>query len=455
MEIIIVWLNSVVNTFFRPVFLWLFPQFSLKSDEKLAYIGITSSQAALLLLYCIRNTRNATPQSGGDYMDQNRKNTPNEDAIGEIISWVITFILLFAVWPVGIFMLLRKLRGYAKTAGRADAHAVVSAEKQPSKKTQKNIQKTLARKSGRFISFILLVISIILFAIGVNMISGAVRDIFGNGLTRWSDLFFGLFYFVGGLISFFSRNVMANRFSRYKRYYAFVDERGIVSIPEISRGVGYAYKTVIRDLQAMINAGYFGPNAYLDSELDSLVLFAEAAMEVRRSKKAQQTTPQTAQKPEKPDNQYMAIIIELRELNDTIADIPISDKIDRIEVLTAKIFRIVEDNPSKLPQIRRFMNYYLPTTLKLLHSYATLEKQDIHGENITAAKENIGRILETLATGFEQQLDQLFQSDVMDIAADINVLENMMQQDGLTGEKTELSVMSSGAAAGTTATLGM
>jgi len=385
-------------------------------------------------------------------MDNNKKNFPNEDATGEIISWVVTFILLFAFWPVGILMLLRKLRGYAKTAGRADAHAVSSSEKYVKAKTKKDTKNPLARKSGKFISFILLVISLVLFIIGANTLSGAVRDIFRNGIFRWSELFFGVFYFIGGFISFFSRNIMVNRFSRYKRYYAFVDERGIVPISEIARGVGNSQKAVVRDLQAMINAGYFGPNAYLDSELDSLVLFAEAALEARRAKKAEQGQPGVTEKPagqEKPDNQYMAIIIELRELNDTIADIPISDKIDRIEVLTAKIFRIVEDNPAKLPQIRRFMNYYLPTTLKLLHSYATLEKQDIHGENITAAKENISRILETLATGFEQQLDQLFQSDVMDIAADINVLENMMQQDGLTGEKSELSVMSSDGAVGT------
>jgi len=385
-------------------------------------------------------------------MDNNKKNFPNEDATGEIISWVITFILLFAFWPVGILMLLRKLRGYAKTAGRADAHAVSSSEKYDRAKVKKDSRNPLAKKSGKFISFILLVISIVLFIIGANTLSGAVRDIFRNGLFRWSELFFGVFYFIGGFISFFSRNIMVNRFSRYKRYYAFVDERGIVPISEIARGVGNPPKMVIRDLQAMINAGYFGPNAYLDSELDSLVLFAEAAMEARRAKSAEQGRPGTDAKPagqEKPDNQYMAIIIELRELNDTIADIPISDKIDRIEVLTAKIFRIVEDNPAKLPQIRRFMNYYLPTTLKLLHSYATLEKQDIRGENITAAKENISRILETLATGFEQQLDQLFQSDVMDIAADINVLENMMQQDGLTGDKPELSAMGSGGVVGT------
>jgi 5-bromo-4-chloroindolyl phosphate hydrolysis protein len=82
------------------------------------------------------------------------------------------------------------------------------------------------------------------------------------------------------------------------------------------------------------------------------------------------------------------------------------------------------------------MSYYLPTTLKLVRSYATLEKQGVKGENITSTKKSIGEILDTLSVGYEQQLDQLFKSDAIDIAADINVLENLMQQDGLTGEKS-------------------
>jgi 5-bromo-4-chloroindolyl phosphate hydrolysis protein len=80
------------------------------------------------------------------------------------------------------------------------------------------------------------------------------------------------------------------------------------------------------------------------------------------------------------------------------------------------------------------MNYYLPTTLKLLHAYETLEKQGIKGENIMSAKQDIERVLDTLASGYEQQLDNLFKADAIDISADIDVLESMMEQDGLTND---------------------
>jgi len=185
----------------------------------------------------------------------------------------------------------------------------------------------------------------------------------------------------------------------------------------------------------MIDAGYLGPDAYIDAQLQSLILCREEAEKSHAS-----AGPDTDPGEEVPENQYMIILQELRELNSTIADISISVKVERIEGLTAKIFRTVEENPEKIPQIRRFMNYYLPTTKKLLRSYATMEKQGIHGENIQAAKENIGNILDTLARGFEEQLDQLFKSDVIDIAADINVIENMMKQDGLSGEQPELRI---------------
>ena len=134
-------------------------------------------------------------------------------------------------------------------------------------------------------------------------------------------------------------------------------------------------------------------------------------------------------------SEYDKIIREIRELNDRIADKVISDKIDRIELLTTRIFHLVEERPAMKPQIRKFMNYYLPTTLKLLDSYALLEAQGIEGDNITASKKEIERTMDTLIAGFEKQLDRLFSSQAMDITADVEVLEGMMAQDGLGDNK--------------------
>ena len=312
-----------------------------------------------------------------------------------------------------------------------------------SRKTKAQIKKgrtALEKKSGKFISIVLLLISLALFILGANTIAVAARDIWGKGIDRWPDFFLGIFYFIGGFIALFSRNISARRFARYKRFFVFVSGRGSVPIPEIARASGLSVRIVKRDIQAMINEGYLDRDAYIDRELNCLVMPGGRAEEADGAAKDAAGASPSANA-DKPENRYMEIILELREINNSIADVSISEKIDRIEEFTGKIFRIVEENPEKLPRIRRFMNYYLPTTIKLLRSYATLEKQGIDGENITTAKESIGRVLDTLATGYKQQLDQLFESDAIDIAADINVLENLMQQDGLTENKTELKTM--------------
>lgn len=309
------------------------------------------------------------------------------------------------------------------------------------KKAKKKKLTPLEKKTGKFVSTMILLLSIALLILGVNTIIGSVRGFPVFGIGSLVQLSLGTLYIIGSVIAFCTRNIGVNRIARFKKYYAVISGRDIVPMPDIARATGRSPGKVARDVQIMINERYLGAGAYIDSELDSLVLSPGAADAVRRAARVSQEPPVTAE--EIPENQYMAIMMELRELNVSIADISISEKVDRIEAVTAKIFRIVEEDPSKLPQIRRFMSYYLPTTQKLLRSYALLEKQGITGENITAAKENIGRILDTLATGFEQQLDQLFRADAIDIAADIDVLENLMQQDGLTGEKPEMKTMES------------
>ena len=77
------------------------------------------------------------------------------------------------------------------------------------------------------------------------------------------------------------------------------------------------------------------------------------------------------------------------------------------------------------------MNYYLPTTLKILNAYAQMDAQGVEGENISAAKERIEGMMDKVVEGFEKQLDQLFKTEAMDIATDVEVLERMLDKDGL------------------------
>lgn len=134
-------------------------------------------------------------------------------------------------------------------------------------------------------------------------------------------------------------------------------------------------------------------------------------------------------------NQYIA---KMRSANDAIPDTDLSECIDRMEQSSKAIFEYISSNPDKAPQIRKFMNYYLPTTMKLLESYQRLDSQVVKGENISGTMEDIERMLYTIAGAFEKQLDALFSEEAMDISTDISVFESMLKQEGFVspgGEK--------------------
>ena len=128
-------------------------------------------------------------------------------------------------------------------------------------------------------------------------------------------------------------------------------------------------------------------------------------------------------------------IADIRRLNDEIPDERISAQIDLIERLTAQIFDCVRKNPKKLSQIRQFLNYYLPTTIKLMEQYVTLQNQSLKTENITEGMQKIEDLLDKVIIAFQRQLDALFEADVVDITADIRVMEQMMASEGLTEKK--------------------
>ena len=130
-------------------------------------------------------------------------------------------------------------------------------------------------------------------------------------------------------------------------------------------------------------------------------------------------------------------IAEMKRLDDNIPDEKLSAQIRRLEEVSGQIFAQVKADPKKLPQIRKFMDYYLPTTLKLLNAYDRMSGTDVSGENIDSTMSRVEQMMGTIVTAFEKQLDSLFGSEALDISTDISVLETMMAREGLAGERME------------------
>jgi len=126
---------------------------------------------------------------------------------------------------------------------------------------------------------------------------------------------------------------------------------------------------------------------------------------------------------------------EIRRLNAGIPDARVTAQLAEIETLTRKIFEQLEAHKDKLPQCRRFLDYYLPTTVKLVRQYADLRGQGLKDGNVAEAMKKIEEMLGKVTVAYRKQLDSLFASDVVDITADIAVMEQMMAAQGLTGQE--------------------
>lgn len=124
-------------------------------------------------------------------------------------------------------------------------------------------------------------------------------------------------------------------------------------------------------------------------------------------------------------------VSEMRRLNDNIQDGKLSAQIDDLELTTTKIVDRVLLHPEKKRDIRRFMNYYLPTTLKLLNTYDRMGTEGVEGENIDATMRKVEKTMDTIVAAFHKQLDALYADEALDISTDITVMENMLRREGL------------------------
>ncbi len=127
------------------------------------------------------------------------------------------------------------------------------------------------------------------------------------------------------------------------------------------------------------------------------------------------------------------MLSQIRREDELIPDPELSAQIMELEGITTRIFQTVIEQPGKAPQIRRFMDYYLPTTLKMLTGYRKLSERGVSGGKAQETRERIESAMQVVVGAFRKQLETLYQNDMLDITTDIDVLETMLKQDSLLG----------------------
>jgi len=360
------------------------------------------------------------------------KKTDKKDKDSDWFVWAL-IIFLFAVGlsPIALILLLVKLFGGDKKKQKSSARRSASAAKpKGTKAAAQSAMKTPATKESTAKWLKVGGIAIMVIALLGNWDS--LMWFLSGDTYWWSDVVSMLGGLVGGGAMLLAGRAMSGRVKRYAKYLLVMGDRESVSVEEFSRTLGISRRKVERDLENMIDAGYFGGRAYLHRELGYLLRSGDAGSGVQQAAPRQAPPQQPA---DEVESEYAAILRKIRLANDRIEDEALSAKIDRIESITAGIFRVVEQEPEKKSRIQTFLNYYLPTTQKLLDSYAEFEAAGVEGANVRQAKQRIELTMDKIIEGFEHQLDELYRAEAMDVDSDIRVMESMLRRDTATVEK--------------------
>ncbi len=283
----------------------------------------------------------------------------------------------------------------------------------PEKNLPSNVRSTVFRVVGACVFFA-----------GAVALAEELDSLF-RGYLFLEDLVAAGFFTLGG-IALFTRGQLDAIFRRRGlKYIRALGDVDAMALGEVAKRVGRPQKQVVRDLKKLIDKGYLGDDAYLDLEAGYFLRYGAAVEPPPQA----ETATDKKEAEDAAEHPYAAILQNIRHANDRIADEALSAKIDRLEEITRQILQEVAEHPEKREGMRTFFDYYLPTTQKLLDSYADFEDAGVEGENLGEAKRRIESTMDSIVAGFERQLDALFQADAMDVESDIRVMEAMLRRD--------------------------
>lgn len=263
------------------------------------------------------------------------------------------------------------------------------------------------------------------------------------------------------------------RLNRAKRYAQLGSRQKFLELEDIARNTGRSIRKVRADVRKMLKLGIF-PQGHMDSQESCLILDDETWQQYKLTQKQYESrklleetgigknsrkenadqaadaaeamhadaTADAAAAENGNETQIVrdgqAYMGRLRQLNIDIPGEVISNKLYELDYLLTRIFNVVRQQPQKAPQLRKFMEYYLPTTVKLVESYADFDKAGVQGDNIQKAKTEIEETMDTINQAFKKLLDDLYLDAVMETTADAKVLKTLLAQDGYAASDFEM-----------------
>ncbi len=248
-------------------------------------------------------------------------------------------------------------------------------------------------------------------------------------------------------------NRIRKRLNRYREYVKYLHGRTFCEVKELATAVDKDKGFVVKDLRKMMELKMF-PQGRLSKKKDYLFLNAESyeqymqaqsaleqrnRLELEEQKRLKEEEQQKQRKEEDPYIKEMreavtdgeSYLKQIREANEAILGEEISNKLYKLEDIIGRIFMELEKNPDKIGEMRKFMDYYLPTTIKLINAYREFDRYTVETDNIRNSKQEIESTIDTIIKAFYKLFDSLFDDKAMDIATDISVLNTILTQEGL------------------------
>lgn len=323
------------------------------------------------------------------------------------------------------------------------------------KKPKNDISEYISKRPAGTVSGILYSIFGLIGSVvfGVLVFIFLIFMLFFNGIIPGTFATFGVLlgFLVLSLGLFFRGINLRNRLKRFKKYVRFVEDNSYCLIKDLARFAKEKEEFVLKDLNKMIDLGMF-IEGHIDEEKTYFILNDDVYSDYLNLKKQQIAKESNKEKLNKKEEaneglsdserEEIKSIIEMgrnyieqiKKVRNELYKEEIAIKLDKLQNIANQILDYIEKNPKKLQEVNKFINHYLPITIKLINSYKDLSKQLVQGENIKNAKIEIEKSIDIINNAFENLLDDLFEDIALDISTDISVLKTLFKQEGLTEE---------------------
>ena len=313
------------------------------------------------------------------------------------------------------------------------------------KKAKNDISKYISKRPAGSMSGILY----ILFGISGCLVYGSSVLIFIIfkilfGMIGSNVLFVSAFLLLVVSVGLLLRGItLRKRVKRFKKYVRFIDDNNYFLINDLAKFAREKESFVVKDLSKMIDLGMF-LEGHIDEEKTYFMLNDEVyndylnlknqqiAKEIDNEKLNEEIENLEKDEIESTIKIGRNYIEQIENIKNELYKEEIAVKLDKLGNISNQILVQVEKNPNKIQEVNKFINHYLPITIKLINSYKDINNQSVQGENIENAKLEIEKSIDLINSAFENLLDDLYEDVVLDISTDISVLKTLFKQEGLT-----------------------